>query len=189
MCYVMSFIQKKKYIYILTFDRECSWRLRLTDKSSKARFIRRISAVSNAIQTKDNEANHLIIYCLNCIRHGRNATYEPGLSGFLSDNADADLSSPINRGIGSFLKRTLSIVVSGNLNTIVLNYYIPLSVWVLPSNHNFSPYIDRNTEDWVLLSHNICPGRIPLVKSVLHRLDIWDSPAWTTSGSKQRKFD
>ena len=46
----------------------------------KATFIRRISAVSNAIQTIDNEANHLIIYCLNCIRHGRNATYEPGLS-------------------------------------------------------------------------------------------------------------
>ena len=42
-------------------------------------FIRRISAVSNAIQTIDNEANDLIIYCLNCIRHGRNATYEPGL--------------------------------------------------------------------------------------------------------------
>ena len=33
----------------------------------------------NAIQTKDNEANHLIIYSLNYIRHGRNATYEPGL--------------------------------------------------------------------------------------------------------------
>ena len=48
--------------------------------SYKAQFIRRISAVSNTIQTKDNEANHLIIYCLNCIRHGRNATYEPGLS-------------------------------------------------------------------------------------------------------------
>ena len=45
-----------------------------------ARFIGRISVVSNAIQTKDNEANHLIIYCLNCIRHGTNATYEPGLS-------------------------------------------------------------------------------------------------------------
>ena len=30
--------------------------------------IRRISALSNAIQTKDNEANDLIIYCLNCIR-------------------------------------------------------------------------------------------------------------------------
>ena len=45
----------------------------------KATFICRISAVSNAIQTIDNEANHLIIYCLNCIRHGRNATYEPGL--------------------------------------------------------------------------------------------------------------
>ena len=47
---------------------------------AKTRFIRRISAVSNVIQTKDNEANHLIIYCLNCIRHGRNATYEPGLT-------------------------------------------------------------------------------------------------------------
>ena len=45
----------------------------------KAQFICRISAVSNAIQTKDNEANHFIIYCLNCIRHGRNVTYEPGL--------------------------------------------------------------------------------------------------------------
>ena len=50
---------------------------------NKARFIRRINAVSNAIQTKDNEANHLIIYCLKCIRHGRNATYEPGLNLFL----------------------------------------------------------------------------------------------------------
>ena len=47
---------------------------------TKARLIRRISAVSNAIQTKDNEANHLIIYSLNCIRHGRNETYEPGLT-------------------------------------------------------------------------------------------------------------
>ena len=46
----------------------------------KATFKRRISAVSNAIQTIDNEANHLIIYCLNCIRHGRYATYEPGLT-------------------------------------------------------------------------------------------------------------
>ena len=41
--------------------------------------MRRISAVSNAIQTQDNEANHLIVYCLNCIRHGRNVAYEPGL--------------------------------------------------------------------------------------------------------------
>ena len=55
-------------------------------KQLRPGFIRRISAVSNAIQTKDNEArNHLIIYCLNCIRHGRNATYEPGFSrGILS---------------------------------------------------------------------------------------------------------
>ena len=49
-------------------------------KDPKATFKRRISAVSNAIQTIDNEANHLIIYCLNYIRHGRNATYEPGLN-------------------------------------------------------------------------------------------------------------
>ena len=45
----------------------------------EARFIRGITAVSNAIQTKDNEANHIIIYCLNYIRHDGNATYEPGL--------------------------------------------------------------------------------------------------------------
>ena len=42
------------------------------------------SFVRDAIQTKDNEANHLIIYCLNCIRHGRNATYEPGVSAFVA---------------------------------------------------------------------------------------------------------
>ena len=47
---------------------------------SKARFIRRISAVSNAIETIDNEMICFITYCLNCIRHGRNATYERGLS-------------------------------------------------------------------------------------------------------------
>lgn len=29
----------------------------------------------NAIQTKDTEANDLIIYCLNCIRHSRNAKF------------------------------------------------------------------------------------------------------------------
>ena len=47
---------------------------------SETTFIRRISAVSNAVQTIDNEANHLIICCLNCIRHGRNATYERALT-------------------------------------------------------------------------------------------------------------
>ena len=46
---------------------------------SKTRFIRRISAVSNAIETTDNEMICFIIFCLNCIRHGRNATYKPGL--------------------------------------------------------------------------------------------------------------
>ena len=46
---------------------------------AKARFIRRISAVSNAIETIDNEMICFIVYCLNCIRHGRNATYERGL--------------------------------------------------------------------------------------------------------------
>ena len=48
-------------------------------RTSKAQFIRRISAVSNAIETIDNEMICSIIFCLNCIRHGRNATYEPGL--------------------------------------------------------------------------------------------------------------
>ena len=42
--------------------------------------MRRISAVSNAIETIDNEMICFIIYCLNCIRHGRNATYERGLT-------------------------------------------------------------------------------------------------------------
>ena len=51
-------------------------------KLSQARFIRRISTVSNAIETIDNEMICFIIYCLNCIRHGRNATYERGLSYF-----------------------------------------------------------------------------------------------------------
>ena len=51
---------------------------------SKARFIRRISAVSNAIKAIDNEMICFIIYCLNCIRHGRNATYERGLRWFQS---------------------------------------------------------------------------------------------------------
>ena len=35
--------------------------------------------MSNAIKTIDNEMICFIIYCLNCIRHGRNATYERGL--------------------------------------------------------------------------------------------------------------
>ena len=47
--------------------------------SSKARFIRRISAVSNAIEVIDNEMICFIVYCLNCIRYGRNPTYERGL--------------------------------------------------------------------------------------------------------------
>ena len=37
-----------------------------------------ISAVSNAFETIDNEMICFIIFCLNCIRHGRNATYELG---------------------------------------------------------------------------------------------------------------
>ena len=49
-------------------------------RTPKARFKRRISVVSNAIETIDNEMICFIIYCLNCIRHGRNATYERGLN-------------------------------------------------------------------------------------------------------------
>ena len=43
---------------------------------SQARFIRRISVASNAIQTIDNETAYLIIYCLNCIRRDGNSTYK-----------------------------------------------------------------------------------------------------------------
>ena len=49
------------------------------NKEYKARFTRRISAVSNAIETKENEMIWFIIFCSNCIRHGTNATYEQGL--------------------------------------------------------------------------------------------------------------
>ena len=52
-------------------------RLAISDGIGKARFIRLISAVSNAIETIDNEMICFIIYCLNCIRHG---TYERGLT-------------------------------------------------------------------------------------------------------------
>ena len=41
---------------------------RVTGKQPSACFIRRILIASNAIQTIDNEVNHLVIYCLNCIR-------------------------------------------------------------------------------------------------------------------------
>ena len=45
--------------------------------------------MSNAIKTIDNEMICFIIYCLNCVRHGRNATYKRGLidksvKGYLS---------------------------------------------------------------------------------------------------------
>ncbi len=43
-------------------------------KVIKARFIRRISVASNAIQTIDNETDYLIICCLNCIRRFGNST-------------------------------------------------------------------------------------------------------------------
>ena len=39
---------------------------------AKARFIRRISVASNAIQTIDDETACLIVYCLNCIRRDGN---------------------------------------------------------------------------------------------------------------------
>ena len=46
---------------------------------SKARFKRRTFHVPNAIQTIVNELINLIIYCLNCIRHMKSSTFEPGL--------------------------------------------------------------------------------------------------------------
>ena len=49
------------------------------NKANKARFKRRISVASNAIQIIDNETAYLIIYCLNCIRRDGNSTYETGV--------------------------------------------------------------------------------------------------------------
>ena len=46
--------------------------------------------MSNAIQTKDNEANHLIIYCLNCIRQGGNAAYDDDDDDDDDDDHDDD---------------------------------------------------------------------------------------------------
>ena len=45
----------------------------------KARFKRRTFHVPNAIQTIDNEIYQRINYCLNCIRHMKSSTFEPGL--------------------------------------------------------------------------------------------------------------
>ena len=47
---------------------------------TKARFKRRISVASNAIQTIDNELTYLIIFCLNCIRCDGNSKSKPGLN-------------------------------------------------------------------------------------------------------------
>ena len=48
-------------------------------KMFKARFRRRISVASNANQRIDNEGNHFVIFCLNCIRREGNSTSKPGL--------------------------------------------------------------------------------------------------------------
>ena len=66
-------------LYFLGMVRESRYLRYLAFLEHKACFIRRISVASNAIQTKDNEVNHLIIYCLNCIRRDGNATYKTGL--------------------------------------------------------------------------------------------------------------
>ena len=49
---------------------------------NQAWFILRFYGVLNAIQAIDNEMIRFIIFCLNCIRHGRNETYELGVSFF-----------------------------------------------------------------------------------------------------------
>ena len=53
---------------------------KIGDAVPKARFRRRISVASNAIQTIDNEVSHLIIYCFNCIRRDGNSTSKTGLN-------------------------------------------------------------------------------------------------------------
>ena len=46
----------------------------------KAQFKRRTFHVPNAIQTIDDKICPLINYCLNCIRHMKSSTFEPGLT-------------------------------------------------------------------------------------------------------------
>ena len=70
-------MRKKKLFKIVSYVEERKHSC--LQRTFKARFIHRISALSNAIETIDNEMICLIIYCLNCIRHGRNATYKRGV--------------------------------------------------------------------------------------------------------------
>lgn len=46
---------------------------------TKACFNRRIFVASNAIETKDNEASHLIIFGFNCVRCDEDVTFKMGL--------------------------------------------------------------------------------------------------------------
>ena len=79
--YSISFTVRKvlglRILSVAIFCTPCICRL-LSD--IKARFKRRTFHVPNAIQTIVNELINLIIYCLNCIRHMKSSTFEPGLS-------------------------------------------------------------------------------------------------------------
>ena len=85
--------------------------------------MRRISAASNAIQTIDNEANHLIIYCLNCIRHGRNATYEPGLSFFRNSVFPLHVIQ---------LPKSLKFIDHFRFVLVGTSYHLPIKVFYFP---------------------------------------------------------
>ena len=79
----LSFTPGEKYRQLVINNESCLLnhvqRLTYVQRFT-AWFIRRISAESNAFETIDNEMICFIIFCLNCIRRGRNATYEPGLN-------------------------------------------------------------------------------------------------------------
>ena len=92
----------------------------ITSRLSKTRFIRRISGHFcrvDAIQTKHNEANHHIIYCLNCIRHGRTGpniiSYGSRMSAHTWGQVLATTSC--NKSRGKVISCELAIFIKKNL--------------------------------------------------------------------------
>ena len=65
---------------VCTYEMSRALDIHTSSGGSKVLFKRRTFHVPNAIQTIDNEIYQLINYCLNCIRHMKSSTFEPGLS-------------------------------------------------------------------------------------------------------------
>ena len=56
----------------------------------------------------------------------------------------------------------------------VITLILPLSIPILLSNRNLCLYIDRNIEDYELLSRSICPESTDLVEFFLRPTGIWE---------------